>query len=41
MMWIVRHMLILKDVTMNSDPNIVIDSHELSTILLSYNNMVP
>ncbi len=41
MMWIARWMLILKDATMNFDLNIVTNSHESSTILVSYNNMFP
>jgi hypothetical protein len=41
MMWTTRKVLVLKDATMNSDPYIVIYSHESSTIFLSYNNMVP
>jgi hypothetical protein len=41
MMWIVRRILVLKDATMNSNPYIVTDSHESSTIFLSYNNIVP
>jgi len=36
-MWIVQRVLVLKDVAMNSDPYIVTYSHELDTILLSYN----
>jgi hypothetical protein len=41
MMWSVQWLLELKDVAMNFDPNIVTNSHELNTIFLSYNNMVP
>ncbi len=41
MTWIVRWMLVLKDATMNSNPDIITNSHESSTILLPYNNMVP
>jgi len=40
-MWTIRRVLVLKDASMNYDPNIVTDSHESNTILLSYNNMVP
>jgi hypothetical protein len=40
MMWIVQWMLVLKDATMNFNPDIITNSHESSTILLSYNNMV-
>jgi hypothetical protein len=39
MMWIVWWVFVLKDATMN--PYIIVNSHESSTILLSYNNMVP
>jgi hypothetical protein len=31
----------IKDATMNFNPDIITYSHESSTILLSYNNMVP
>jgi hypothetical protein len=41
MMRVVQWMLVLKDATMNSDLDIITDSHESSTIFLSYNNMVP
>jgi hypothetical protein len=41
MMWIVQWMLVLKDATLNSNPDIITNSHESSTIFLSYNNMVP
>jgi len=41
MMWIVQWVLVLKDTTMNSNLDIVTNSHESSTILLSYNNMIP
>jgi hypothetical protein len=41
MMWIAWRVLVLNDVAMNSNPDIVVDSHESSTILLSYNKMVP
>jgi hypothetical protein len=41
MMWIARQVLVLKDVARNFDLDIVTHSHESSTILLSYNNMVP
>jgi hypothetical protein len=40
-MWIVWWVFLLKDATMNFDPYIIVNSHESSTILLSYNNMVP
>jgi hypothetical protein len=33
--------LVLKDAAMNFDLNIVTNSHESSTILVSYNNMFP
>jgi hypothetical protein len=33
--------LVLKDATMNYDPDMVTNSHESTKILLSYNNMVP
>jgi hypothetical protein len=41
MMWTTQRMLVLKDATMNLDLHIVTDSHESSTIFLSYNNIVP
>jgi hypothetical protein len=41
MMWIVRRVLVLKDATMNSNPNIVTNLHESNTIFLLYNIMVP
>jgi hypothetical protein len=41
MMWTARRVLVLKDATMNFDLHIVTNSHESSTILLSYNNVVP
>jgi hypothetical protein len=40
MMWIARQVSVLKDATMNFHLDIITDSHESSTILISYNNMV-
>ncbi len=39
--WTVQQVLVLKAVAMHSNLDIVIDSHESNTIILSYNNMVP